>query len=83
MGLVWAIYTDIQRDGLARGLNIPTTQQFQEGTGLEVIAAGGVASLDDIRKSLKAGLRGAIIGRALYEGEVDLSQALKIARGGI
>ncbi len=81
-GLVWAIYTDIHRDGLARGLNIPATRQFQEGTGLEVIAAGGLASLDDIQESLKAGLSGAIIGRALYEGEVDLAQALEIARGG-
>lgn len=82
-GLVWAIYTDIHRDGLARGLNIPNTRQFQEETGLEVIAAGGVASLNDIRKARKAGLSGAIIGRALYEGEVDLTQVLEIARGEI
>ena len=70
MGLVWAIYTDIQRDGLAKGLNIPATRHFQEDTGLKVIAAGGVASLNDIRKARKAGLSGSIIGRALYEGEV-------------
>ncbi len=82
MGLVLAIYTDIHRDGLARGLNISTTKQFQEETGLEIIAAGGVASLNDIQKARKAGLSGAIIGRALYEGEVDLIQALEIARGG-
>lgn len=81
-GLKWAIYTDVQRDGVGSGLNVKETHHFQKETGLEVIAAGGVSSLDDVRRARRTGLRGVIIGRALYEGDVVLTEALHIAEGG-
>ena len=81
MGLQWAVYTDIHQDGMGRGLNVEASRRFQEESGLKVIAAGGVSSLEDIQAARQAGLRGVIIGMALYEGEVNLVEALEIARG--
>jgi phosphoribosylformimino-5-aminoimidazole carboxamide ribotide isomerase len=66
---------------MGRGLNVEASRRFQEESGLEVIAAGGVSSLEDIQAARKAGLRGVIIGMALYAGEVNLVEALEIARG--
>lgn len=82
LGLTLAVYTDISRDGVSRGFNAAACRAFQEQTGLNVIGAGGVATLDDVRRARDAGLTGIIIGRALYEGSVDLAQALDIAQGG-
>ncbi len=81
LGLEWAVYTDIHQDGMGRGLNIEASRRFQVESGLEVIAAGGAASLEDIQAARQAGLRGVIIGRALYTGEVKLVEALELARG--
>jgi len=81
-GLTRAVYTDITRDGMSRGLNVKAARVFQENTGLDVIAAGGVSSLEDIQSARDAGLRGVIIGRALYEGQIDLSRALHTIQGG-
>jgi phosphoribosylformimino-5-aminoimidazole carboxamide ribotide isomerase len=74
------IYTDISRDGVLVGPNIPALQQMIDGTGLDVIASGGVSIVDDIRAL--AGLKherldGVIIGKALYEGLVKLEEALQ------
>jgi len=66
---------------MGRGLNIEASRRFQVESGLEVIAAGGAASLEDIQAARQAGLRGVIIGRALYTGEVKLVEALELARG--
>jgi phosphoribosylformimino-5-aminoimidazole carboxamide ribotide isomerase len=69
-------YTDIQRDGGQGGLNLESTRHFAQGTGLTVIASGGVGSLEDVRAARLDGLSGVIIGRALYEGRIDLNEAL-------
>lgn len=82
-GLTRAVYTDITRDGMSRGLNVKAARIFQENTGLDVISAGGVSSLEDIQSARDAGLRGVIIGRALYEGHIDLARALERFQGGI
>jgi phosphoribosylformimino-5-aminoimidazole carboxamide ribotide isomerase len=79
-GLRTLIYTDIARDGVGSGVNVAATRELAEATGLEVIASGGVASLKDIRRVREANLPGVIIGRALYEGQIDLAQALAVAR---
>src|SRR5688572_1713092 len=74
------IYTDIARDGVLVGPNIPALQQMIDGTGLEVIASGGVSIIDDVRalQELKQPrLDGVIIGKALYEGVVRLEDALR------
>jgi phosphoribosylformimino-5-aminoimidazole carboxamide ribotide isomerase len=76
-GLRWVIFTDIARDGMSSGVNLPATAQIAS-LGLNVIASGGVASLDDVRRVYEARLSGVIIGRALYEGHISLSDALGI-----
>ncbi len=77
VGLRTVIFTDIRRDGLGSGLNIPSTRELAEVSGLDVIASGGVHTLDDVIAARDANLAGAIIGRALYEGTIDLKEALK------
>jgi phosphoribosylformimino-5-aminoimidazole carboxamide ribotide isomerase len=76
LGLRTVIFTDVSRDGLGSGLNIPSTRALAEASGLDVIASGGVHTLEDVRAAQKANLAGAIIGRALYEGTIDLKEAL-------
>ncbi|MEA3349141.1 MAG: 1-(5-phosphoribosyl)-5-[(5-phosphoribosylamino)methylideneamino]imidazole-4-carboxamide isomerase [Chloroflexota bacterium] len=76
VGLKLIIYTDISRDGVSTGVNVAATQQLAAATGLSVIASGGVATLDDVRRVRAAKLDGVIIGRALYEGQVSLEDAI-------
>jgi phosphoribosylformimino-5-aminoimidazole carboxamide ribotide isomerase len=74
------IYTDISRDGVLVGPNIGSLRQMLDGTKLNVIASGGVAKIDDVRTLLAMKhprLDGVIIGKALYEGLVDLGDALQ------
>ena len=81
-GISTIIYTDIARDGMLQGIDAAQVAEIAEHSGIDVIASGGVTSLDDI-KNLKehenAGIVGAIIGKALYENKIDLTEALKIA----
>lgn len=76
LGLRTCIFTDISRDGGGTGLNIPATRQFSMDTGLDVIASGGVASIEDVISSQQAGLAGVIIGKALYDKKISLSDAV-------
>jgi len=70
-GLRWLVFTDIARDGLQTGLNMPATVDLARTSGLSVIASGGVSSLADVAQAKASGLAGAIVGRALYEGTVE------------
>ena len=84
LGVRTIIYTDISRDGVLTGVNAQATIELARETGLNVIAAGGVASLADVRHVLAGaadGVSGLIIGRALYDGNIELREALKIAEG--
>lgn len=75
------IYTDISRDGMLTGPNIAATEEMVRTLKIPVIASGGIASLDDIKRLLNIkGLWGAITGKALYSGAFDLQEALKITR---
>ena len=76
--LKWMIYTDIARDGMRSGLNLSATVELALRTGLAVVASGGVRDLEEIQAARSAGLAGVIIGRALYEGALDLQQALAL-----
>lgn len=76
------IFTDISRDGMGRGVNVTATADLARDTKLEVIASGGVRSLEDVQRVRAAGLGGVIIGRALYEGHIVLVDALNVARDG-
>ena len=78
VGLRTVIFTDIRRDGLGSGLNIPSTRELADVSGLDVIASGGVHTLDDVIAVREAKLSGVIIGRALYDGTVDLEKALQV-----
>ena len=82
LGVETIIHTDIGRDGVLVGVNAAATAQLAQATGLQFIASGGVASLADVQATAQAHLHGLIIGRALYEGKVDLREALNAAAGG-
>jgi len=80
-GVAAIIHTDISRDGVLEGLNLDATLEIAEAVSIPVIASGGLASLDDIKRLLEpryAKLDGAIAGRALYDGRLDTKQALKL-----
>lgn len=84
LGVRTLIYTDISRDGVLSGVNIEATAALARQTGLTVIASGGVNSLSDIERLMaesSAGIGGVIVGRALYEGQVNLVDALALCRG--
>lgn len=77
-GVAAIVYTDIERDGMMQGLNLEATVALAEATNIPVIASGGVTTLDDVKTlqpHAKAGILGAITGRAIYEGTLDLSEA--------
>jgi phosphoribosylformimino-5-aminoimidazole carboxamide ribotide isomerase len=77
------IYTDISRDGVKRGVNIEATRALAQAVDLPVIASGGVSSLADIEALLPLeplGVVGVITGRALYDGSLDLNEAISLAQ---
>ena len=75
VGIRTLIVTDISRDGMLAGVNTDAVSQFLN-KGFEIIVAGGVSSIDDIKQLRELGANGAIIGKALYEGTLTLKQAL-------
>lgn len=85
-GVAAIIYTDIDRDGTMTGLNVDATVELANGLGIPVIASGGVSSLDDLKLLRSAAARGrgtiegAISGRALYDGRLDLKAALALMK---
>ena len=84
-GVAAIIYTDIARDGVLAGLNIEATLALADAVAIPVIASGGLASLDDVKRLLQpdcAKLAGAITGRALYDGRLDAAEALALISAG-
>jgi len=76
-GVAAIVFTDIERDGVLQGVNIASTASLARAVPIPVIASGGVSTLDDIRAlAADGGIAGAIIGRALYDGRIDLKEAL-------
>jgi phosphoribosylformimino-5-aminoimidazole carboxamide ribotide isomerase len=83
LGVPRVVYTDIARDGTLTGVNLDATVALARSSGLEIIASGGVAGLDDIRRLAShqaGGVAGVIVGQALYTGAVDLTTALREVR---
>lgn len=79
-GVAAIIYTDIDRDGVLKGINWPSTLDLAQSTSIPVIASGGLASMDDVEMMTRPEmqvLEGAISGRALYDGRIDVPKALK------
>ena len=83
-GLAAIIYTDIKRDGMSTGVNIEATKALAESVSIPVIASGGVAGVDDIKRLVdieESGIAGVIVGKALYSGAITLREAIKAAAG--
>jgi phosphoribosylformimino-5-aminoimidazole carboxamide ribotide isomerase len=74
------VYTDISRDGMLQGPNFAAMAEMKRVADCPVIASGGIATLDDVAQLAQLGLDGCIIGRAIYEGQVNLPEALAVAR---
>lgn len=74
------VYTDISKDGMLAGPNIERTEQLVGSVNLPIVAAGGVTTVEDIKTLKAAGVAGAIIGRALYEGTITLTDALEAVK---
>ncbi len=81
MGIDTIIYTDISRDGALTGVNTLDTVELMEKTSMKVIASGGIRSLKDIKELMARKVYGAILGKAIYAGNIDLRTALEIVRG--
>ena len=82
-GVAAIIYTDIDRDGVLKGINWPSTLELAQAVSIPVIASGGLASMDDIRTMVEPQYRileGAISGRALYDGRIDSREALALLK---
>ncbi|MFZ1396383.1 MAG: 1-(5-phosphoribosyl)-5-[(5-phosphoribosylamino)methylideneamino]imidazole-4-carboxamide isomerase [Candidatus Promineifilaceae bacterium] len=82
-GVKTIIYTDIGRDGLLGGVDVQATVQLSRVTGLQIIASGGVASLEDIHRTYaqaEHGILGVITGRAIYDGRLNLEEALSLIK---
>ncbi len=81
-GVAAIIFTDIERDGTGKGLNMASTIELAHAVNIPIIASGGVGSMDDL-KAVKAacdhGVEGVIVGKAYYEGYIDVAEALKLA----
>lgn len=75
------IYTDIGRDGMLLGPNLEATKDLAEYSSIPVIASGGVTDIEDVRRLSALPLLGMIIGRAIYEKQLDLAEAVRIAQG--
>ena len=76
------VYTDISRDGALTGVNVDATAELAKNTGMKIIASGGMSCIEDIIKLMQKDVYGAILGRAIYNGNIDLSDALETVKRG-
>lgn len=76
MGIRCALFTDITKDGAMQGANVCESVRMQKETELQIIASGGISSLKDIENLQESGVYGAVLGKAIYDGAVDLKEAL-------
>jgi len=77
-GINWLIYTDILRDGTLKGLNFSLIKKIKKVFAGNLIVSGGVGSLEDLKKAKSLGVWGVIVGKALYEGNFSLKEALRV-----
>ena len=80
MGVANIIYTDISKDGMMEGPNLDITEHIMKETWMNLIASGGISSVDDIKKVRATGACGCIVGRAIYDGAFTLQDAMKAAK---
>ena len=80
IGVKTVICTDVSRDGAMRGTNLALYRELSEKYSMQIVASGGVSSLDDVKKLREMELYGAIIGKAYYTGAIDLGEAIEVAK---
>lgn len=80
IGVKTIICTDISKDGLLAGTNLALYQQLSEKFSVDIVASGGVTDLADVERLQKMGLYGAILGKALYTGNIDLKMAIELTK---
>lgn len=80
-GVSTVIYTDISKDGMLSGTNLEIYKELSEIKGLDIVASGGITFIDEIRTLSDMGIYGAIVGKAVYEGKLDLAEVLRAAGG--
>ncbi len=80
-GVKTVIYTDISKDGMLSGTNLEIYGELAEIKGLDIVASGGITFIDEVKKLNEMGIYGAILGKALYEGKLDLTRAISAAGG--
>lgn len=80
-GVSTVIYTDISKDGMLSGTNLEIYKELSEIKGLDIVASGGITFIDEIKTLSDMGIYGAIVGKAVYEGKLDLAEVLKAAGG--
>lgn len=80
LGAKTVIYTDIATDGMLAGPNLKAMEEMVEAVGIDIIASGGVSKVQDIKNLKEVGVAGAIVGKALYAGNIDLKEALEAAK---
>ncbi len=78
-GVAAIVFTDIGRDGMMKGPNMESLKAAVKAAGVPLIASGGISTIEDVRAVAEAGAAGAIIGRALYDGSINLAEALRVA----
>lgn len=78
-GVKTIIYTDISKDGMLSGVNAEAFTELAKKSGAEIVASGGVKSIEDIRALKSAGVAGVIVGKAIYTGSLDLKSAIELA----
>jgi len=84
-GVAAILYTDVARDGMLQGVDLSGTESLAKSINIPVIASGGVAGIEDIKaiKAIeKAGVCGVVVGRALYDGRINIEEALKVSADG-
>ncbi|NLB42736.1 MAG: 1-(5-phosphoribosyl)-5-((5-phosphoribosylamino)methylideneamino)imidazole-4-carboxamide isomerase, partial [Clostridiales bacterium] len=79
IGISTVITTDIVRDGILSGPNKQETKEMIDKTGLNIIASGGITDIEDLRQMKEINASGAIVGKALYTGAIQLSDALRLS----
>ena len=82
IGVKTIICTDISKDGLLSGTNLELYKELSDKFSVDIVASGGVTTLDDVKKLAEMGMYGAILGKALYTGNIDLKAAVELTKGG-
>ena len=80
LGVKTLICTDIAKDGAMQGTNLPLYEELSRRFSVDIIASGGVSSIEDVKNLREMGLYGAIIGKAYYTGAIDLTEAIEVAK---